>query len=380
MRINEIRQSSKPILTEAKARIDHPEDLIFTEGPKGALRALAAFIEMVKTPTTVSIKWDGSPALIFGRDEKGFVLTDKSGFSAKGYDGMPRNAKALNDMLNNRRPGDVSRAEYSAKIASLWSLFEQLVPRDFKGYLQGDLLWVGQPEVKNGAYHFKPNKVEYSVPVKSTLGENMAGSKCGVVIHSMFASQQDFEPKAVNVNGMGLHRVPGLTVVSPSMPIQIKFTPPKAEFEALKNHVKSNANDINAFLNPSALAELKLTTLPQLFPQYLSYRAGRGDSDLSNAPRDFLVWLASPASKLSQDRATKVINYVQQNSKGYNAAWQIALALINLKDMLRTQLDNQAKGQIGASLNGEYGHEGFVAATSKGTIKLVNRPVFMRKE
>jgi hypothetical protein len=47
--------------------------------------------------------------------------------------------------------------------------------------------------------------------------------------------------------------------------------------------------------------------------------------------------------------------------------------------MLRTQLDNQAKGQVGAQLNGENGHEGFVAATSKGTIKLVNRPVFMRK-
>ena len=380
MKITELKHNFKPMLAEAKARIDHPEDLVFTEGPKGAMRALNMMVELVKNPKTVSIKWDGSPALIFGRDEKGFVLTDKSGFGAKGYDGMPRDPMALKNMLLQRRPGEQGREEYSTQIAALWPYLEALVPRDFKGYLQGDLLWVGSPPLQNGAFQFKPNKIQYSIPQKSTLGEKMGDSKAGIVIHSFLASQQDAEAQAINIAGLGLHRVQGLVVVSPQMPVEVKFAAPKMEIDGLKRHIQANNKAMGEVLNPSALAGLKLTTLPQLFTGYLSYRAGKGLHGLDGAPRDFFVWLSNGSAKISQERATKVIEYIKQHSAGYNALWQTADALVKLKDNLRIQLDNQAKGQVGATLNGTVGHEGFVAATPKGTMKLVNRSSFMAKQ
>ena len=74
------------------ARIDHAEDVIFFEGSKGAIRVLEAFKDLAAGDTqSTTIKWDGSPAVIFGRDDKGdFIFTDKSGFVAKGYDGKSK--------------------------------------------------------------------------------------------------------------------------------------------------------------------------------------------------------------------------------------------------------------------------------------------------
>ena len=68
------------------ARIDHAEDIVFWEGSRGAIRALESLKSLEQGKhTDVTLKWDGSPAIMFGRDESGeFVLTDKSGFGAKG--------------------------------------------------------------------------------------------------------------------------------------------------------------------------------------------------------------------------------------------------------------------------------------------------------
>ena len=79
----------KTNLTEAtKLRdMNHLEDLVLEEGTKGLIKSikiLRAFAEGSAHSQT-TIKWDGSPAIIFGRDEKGqFFLTDKSGYAANG--------------------------------------------------------------------------------------------------------------------------------------------------------------------------------------------------------------------------------------------------------------------------------------------------------
>ena len=75
----------KHIVKEMEARIQHAEDVVFWEGSAGAKRALTALSNMAKGgEKNVTIKWDGSPAVVFGRNPKGkFVFTDKSGFVAK---------------------------------------------------------------------------------------------------------------------------------------------------------------------------------------------------------------------------------------------------------------------------------------------------------
>ena len=82
MRFFEFRQ----ILTEGDARIDHAEDYVIFQGSKGAAHALESLKRLEQGGhNDTTIKWDGSPAIIFGRNENGeFVFTDKSGFVKKG--------------------------------------------------------------------------------------------------------------------------------------------------------------------------------------------------------------------------------------------------------------------------------------------------------
>ena len=76
--------SALEIVTEDKGHLDHPEDLVFLGDLQGANRALDAIQKTVKTPDTVTIKWDGYPALIFGRGVNGkFSIMDKHMFNKK---------------------------------------------------------------------------------------------------------------------------------------------------------------------------------------------------------------------------------------------------------------------------------------------------------
>ena len=51
------------VLNEAKGHLDHPEDLVFLGGSQGANDAVNAIVNTVKKPKTITIKWDGYPAL-----------------------------------------------------------------------------------------------------------------------------------------------------------------------------------------------------------------------------------------------------------------------------------------------------------------------------
>ena len=86
MRFVEFRNIQRKQLME-DARIQHAEDFLFYDGSAGAVRVLNSLEKLEKGVEDVTLKWDGSPAIIFGRNENGrIVLTDKSGFTAKGYD------------------------------------------------------------------------------------------------------------------------------------------------------------------------------------------------------------------------------------------------------------------------------------------------------
>jgi len=77
MRLREFSVPHRQPLSEA-ARIQHAEDIVFWEGSAGATRALQSLRNLDQGGhKDVTIKWDGSPAVIFGRDANGeFILTD----------------------------------------------------------------------------------------------------------------------------------------------------------------------------------------------------------------------------------------------------------------------------------------------------------------
>ena len=118
---------------------------------------------------SATIKFDGKPAIIFGRDEAGeFILTDKSGFGAKTYNGKFKSIKELANVIGNRK-GE-GREELVKIYQTIWPLLEKDTPIKFRGFVQADLLYISPPKVVDNFYVFTPNVVTYKVPVSSDLG------------------------------------------------------------------------------------------------------------------------------------------------------------------------------------------------------------------
>ena len=82
-----------------KAHVEHPEDLIFDIGSKGAMQGLQAIVNTVKNPNIVTIKWDGYPALIFGTGMDGkFIVADKHMFNKADGSGHVTSPKAFQQL------------------------------------------------------------------------------------------------------------------------------------------------------------------------------------------------------------------------------------------------------------------------------------------
>lgn len=373
MRFFEFYQPSSTPLMEG-ARIQHAEDIIFWEGAKGAARAIESLKSLEQGKhKDVTIKWDGSPAIIFGRNQDGsFVLTDKSGFTAKGYDGKSTSAKDLEKMLLNRKlskgqePEDSYR-QFAGNMRDIFDEYEKATPKDHVGFFKGDLLFFNTPLEANGVFVFQPNVVKYTVDAASELGKQIAISKSAVVIHNELDTDGTEKPLAIDPKqyfiGTEVLVVPPVTVETAP---QIE----DARIKKLQEQVSQYANAIDKLLDATSLASLKLSDFPQILYTYLNSKVDTGMQNLGN---DFLDWLKN--SKVSGAKQKRIFDYIAENKNGFDAIWMIVEGIQAVKDDVINQFDNQ-KATVSASINDTQGGEGYVLAHPEGAIKLVNRAGF----
>ena len=358
------------------ARIQHIEDLVYFEGSRGAMRALASLRSMAEGGhKDVTIKWDGSPAVIFGRNENGeFTLTDKSGFQAKGYDGRPTSGEDLQAMFINRKKSKGKEIEdkdkaFASNMASIFSTFERAVPKDFKGYFKGDLLYYNTPPVTDKNFVFKPNPggVEYAVDVNSDLGKRIARSKTAVVIHRMVAP--DGTESALK--DIGMFQGNDLLVVPP-MSVETPPEVPNAELDRLAQIIKKDSADIDSLLDKNKLRTMQLTNFADILYNYVNQSVDRGTLD--NLGKDFMKWLMNH-QKISERKKQKIAEYVKQNMNAFTSLWEVVQGIMNVKNSIISQLDNQGSS-VKATTAGKPGGEGYVLAHPGGDMKLVNRAGF----
>ena len=373
MRFFEFYQSNSIPLMEG-ARIQHAEDIVFWEGSKGATRAIEALKNLEQGGhTDVTVKWDGSPAIIFGRNEQGeFVLTDKSGFSAKGYDGKSTSANDLEKMILNRKlskgiqPEDSYR-QFAGSMRDIFDEYEKATPRNHVGYFKGDLLYYNTPLLSKGKFTFKPNIVTYTVDAKSLLGMQIAKSKSAVVIHNEID---------INGNETSLKIDPETffkgheVLVVPPVTVQEAPQVDDTEIKNLQALTSKNAAAIDALLDNKTLASLKITDFPSILYTYVNSKV---DTGMENLGKDFLDWLST--SKVSQNKKSKVAEYIGKQQAGFAAIWQIVAGIQNVKHDIINQLEAQDV-PVKAYINDKQGGEGFVMAHPEGAIKLVDRGGF----
>lgn len=191
MKLFEIKnQPPKFMLTESKnVHLEHLEDLVFNNGYAGAEEALN-YIDSLRhmlaegtgTTTQLTVKWDGSPAVICGIDpEDGkFFVGTKSVFSK----GEPKRCKSTKDI-------QVWYGNQPELANMLEAALKYLRELGIGGIVQGDLMFTpGDLSMVNvndeDCYVFTPNTITYAVPVNSQLGQRIAKAQIGIIFHTSY--------------------------------------------------------------------------------------------------------------------------------------------------------------------------------------------------
>lgn len=356
-------QADAQHLSEAPsgARIQHVEDLVIWDGVAGGKRAMSILANLATDPKSATIKWDGSPAVIFGRNEQGeFVLTDKSGFGAKGYDGKVTSGEDLESMFLRRgkEAPDQKRKEFASAMRGLWDKFEAATPADFSGYVHGDLLYYTTPSLINGRLEFTPNTTTYSVDPNSEIGKRILNSETGVVLHQTIGLDGSHGPVDASVFQ------PGALLVMPPATVA---TAPKVDVRGLNKLSAYLTPDIDQMLTPPA--ELKMTNFQDLIYTYVNNKTKAGTLDTLG--QDFAEWINSN-DKVSDNKKQRVVEYVLENKAAFGKLFKFIVSVMNIKDTIIDQLD-QHPADIQAHTAGTPGGEGYVIG---GDTKLVNRRKF----
>lgn len=372
MRLIEFNKvDKKRISLVESARIQHAEDLIFWEGSRGALAAIQQLEKLSKNTQALTIKWDGSPAVVFGRNPNGeFIFTDKAGFIAKGYDGKATNPEDLEAIIMQRAKDDVKKKsyqQYANKMKNVFDAFQKAVPSKFQGYFVGDMLYFQTPNKQGDSFVFKPNVVQYAVKVNSELGQKISKSQAGVVVHNLMDESGKILPiQNLNmIQGSDVLVIPP-TTVNKKQPINV------TGLQQIKSIVNSNAKQMDALLDKNKLAQLKLIDFPNILYTYTNAKV---DSGLTNLGHDFTKWLM--ASAVSEPKKKRIVDYIKQNINGFSAVWKAVSGIMTVKDNIVQQLDS-AEGDVTATINGKPGGEGYVLKSPQGNIKLVQRSGFTK--
>ena len=358
----------EPVAVGGKAKgIEHLEDYVFRSGSAGVDRALQIADAFYADPKTGSVKWDGKPALVFGRKpETGeFVLTDDAGFTAE------RLFTSTNEVATDMARRDANAAAKGNKAdrietllptyETIWPYLEAATPANFRGYVKGDLLYTATPEIEAGNLVFQPNTVAYRIPVASDLGKKIANSDIGVAVHTMYA---DVDAPKQPLSRVKFNPVPGLLLIEP---IYAQAVPKNNDIaKKIRALLRQNRAAIDTLFNPMELRAMKITDLAKLAIDYINKRVDPRHAAYTGDFRDlvpgFMAWLQQTQTPQKINNIAQYLRSPTSNEQGLVAAFLLFELLHDLKLDLLGKLDAQVPG-----------NEGWVFATPAGYGKAVNR-------
>jgi hypothetical protein len=359
-------------INEDKGHLDHPEDLIFLGGSEGANRAIQSTIATVKNPATVTIKWDGYPALIFGRNSSGkFSIMDKHMFNKK--DGTGRQVFSPQQFVQYDQARGVERDSLWPIINEIWPGLEK-ASKGAKGYYWGDLLFHQPLNDQNGSYVFKanPNGITYKVDANSSVGQLMGGKRAGIAVHQYIDPNAMTTDDAVTLNGnIGqLKNNSDVAIVPSAMPTAPKLKIDTTLVKNAQNAIKKYGPAVDQLMNTAPQAR---NTFNQLFTVYINKKIVAGD--LNNLASGFMDFVE--ARPMTDKMKAKISEHLNQNKDAIIGAFTIWSALYTLKMSVVNQLNKAAEVSPvkGYLQDGTETHEGFVA----NGLKFVDRMGFSRQ-
>lgn len=402
MKLFEIKkQTPEFMLAESKnTHLEHLEDLVFNQGHAGAMSALD-YIESLRhmlaegtgTTTKLTVKWDGSPAIICGTDpaDGRFFVGTKSVFAKA----EPKVCKTVKDI-------ERFYSDQPDLAEILVSALQHLKKLNIGGIIQGDLLfkegWVEQADV-NGeqCLTFTPNTITYAVPITSELGQRIQRAKLGIIFHTSYEGESLEDMRAgymVNIQGLNKHPdiwfddatykdYTGIASLTPTEDRKIKSMLTatyntieklgQARFDIILTN-KEFARNIKPFINRTVRSGTFAAEPTAFLKDFMSYYHELMTKDIEVI-----------TSRAAQNRLAKIKEKEQWAADNANNLLGILATykrIVELKIMLLRKLQ-QVEG-IGTFQKTQDGYkvttpEGFVAiGHDGGAVKLVDRLQFSR--
>jgi hypothetical protein len=346
-----IYEAEPPVPKKVGREFNHLEDLVFTE-PNGAVKAIEILKSLAKPETSITIKWDGNPTVYWGRDEDGtFRIVGKNNWGRE--EGKSSSPEELKQFIMSRGKGEDWREKFAGDMAALWPVFERATPKDFRGYVYGDILFhPGKPyQGADGRISFTPNQTTYAVLGNSDVGRSLVKAKIAVAAHKQFGyfgdkTGEDFDNPEIFASNPEL-KVFGLTTVSTRSAVSADNL---GRIQALAK----NQQAINNLLAPVAGMGYLQSEI------YTFVNTQSKAKQLDNINTDaFMAFVGKTPAK-----AAKIAAHSEKHPGVMDSMFALVKEIMAAKDEVIRELDS-AEGDITATTGGKPGGEGYVAGGSK---------------
>lgn len=359
--------------------LQHAEDLPLVAGEQGyhhaigALKAVNDQLEGKFNPTKTTIKYDGSPSVVFGHNpENGkFFVASKSAFNK--------------DPKLNYTPEDIAKNHGHApglvdKLTHALEHLKKIAPKN--GVYQGDLMYTEDDKHESkDAYNFTPNTIMYSAPKKSEEGKKMASSKLGIAVHTQYHGRTIQSMKATGDVTGNFKAHKDVHVLPHEVNMGDAFRTGK-DMTAFDHHIKA-AERVKTNMKSDALhhvmthgADLSVyfnsTVRDNKTPTAAGYRL-----HLLNQGKKAVDGVKTPTSKQKHfDVMQSKLRHVEEHQKHFDEFFKLHRHLQLAKDALVNQLKTTTHGYEHSIGGKEASPEGFVAHHNGYPVKLVNRAEF----
>ena len=391
------------LVEDKNTHLEHLEDEIINNGSKGAKTAIE-FLKSIKEMlqggsggSTVSVKWDGAPAVFCGiNPENGkFFVGTKSIFNK-----TPK---------INYTNADIARNHGGALADKLRDCLKYLPSLGISGILQGDLLFTSDDKKSatvagKKSIVFTPNTITYAVPVVksglfgSSLYDSINKAKLGIIFHTSYSGKTMATLKAgfgANVRNLKKSKNVFFDDATYKRADGASFSP--AEEKAFDNIIRmaeGSAYKAGAFIDKIKKDKGPLSLGIQLKTFFNTYiRQGTAITNTNKLANNFEVFFRDRIKKEIDSKKTQAakqkyeeiletgMKVLRPNRDGLYFAIATYITFQSAKAVLLRRLNTIQS--IGSFLRTKNGYrvtnpEGYVAIAKGGAVKLVDRLEFSR--
>jgi hypothetical protein len=390
-------QGFREVLKEDRnTHLEHLEDEIINNGTSGAktsiefLKSIKKMLQGGKGGSTVSVKWDGAPAIFCGINPENdrFFVGTKSIFNA-----TPK---------INYTVSDISRNHGGALADKLAVALKYLPKLGINGVIQGDLLFTDDDKKManvNGekSIVFTPNTITYAVPIASnSMYDRIRSAKIGIIFHTSYSGKTIKTMKAsfgASVSGLRQNKNVFFDDARYKQAEDPGFTKgEESKFDAIINMAEGSVYKAGAFIDLVKRDKGPLSLGVQLKTFFNTYiRSGTKIGNTKVLANNFEVYFIDKLKKeinsVKTDKAKQKykeilevgMKILRPNRQGLYFAIASYITLQTAKKMLLGKLNSIQS--IGSFMRTSTGYkvtnpEGYVAINKGNAVKLVDRLVF----